>query len=166
MWLKSAQRLGRSFVFYRLLDCKYFPKSSYTINCLLFHRNSYLFLCSPFNGICDLRFADIAVLECLSTLRYKSLLDIDRGTDCYRFHRRVKVFFMSQIRREEQEQFSDQLAIYYRYNQASKLAVEHKPGSTSNSGKAIFSHTVPQKYTSLSGSYNALDIIQNPCRQP
>ena len=102
---------------------------------------------------------DIAVSECLSTLRYKSLLDIDRGTDCYRFHRRVKVFFMSQIRREEQEQFSDQFAIYYRYYQASKLAVEHKPGSTSNSGKAIFSHTVPQKYTSLSGSYNALDIF-------
>ena len=51
------------FVFYRLLDCKYFPKSSYTINCLLFHRNSYLLLCSPFNGICNLD-----LLQCVHLL--------------------------------------------------------------------------------------------------
>ena len=51
------------FVFYRLLDCKYFPKSSYTINCLLFHQNSYLLLCSPFNGICNLD-----LLQCVHLL--------------------------------------------------------------------------------------------------
>ena len=64
-------------------------------------------------AIAILNGTDIAGSECLSTLRYRSLLGIDGRTDRYRFHQLVKEFLMLQIRTEEQEQFSDQFAIYF-----------------------------------------------------
>ena len=64
-------------------------------------------------AIVILNHTDITVSECLNTLKYRSLLNIDGNTDCYRFHQLVKEFFRSQGLTVEREQFSDHFAIYY-----------------------------------------------------
>ena len=64
-------------------------------------------------AIAILNGTEIAGSECLSTLRYRSLLSIDGTTDRYRFHQLVKAFLKSQSLTVEHEEFSDQFAIYY-----------------------------------------------------